>query len=83
MPMNGGGVIVIKRHSAVPTKRAELRLDMRELFYARVVSRRSTAMTKEVTGECSEMSDGKAKAIVARAVVGMITKSAKVSRKTE
>jgi hypothetical protein len=40
-------------------------------------------MTKEVTGECSEMSDGKAKAIVARAVVGMITKSAKVSRKTE
>ena len=32
MPMNGGGVIVIKRHSAALAKRAELRLDMRELF---------------------------------------------------
>ena len=80
MPMNGGSVIAMRRHSAAPTKRAELRLDMRELFYARVVSRRSTAMTKEVTGECSEMSVGKAETIVARAVVGMFTKSAKVSR---
>ena len=80
MPMNGGNIIVIRRHGAAPAKRAELRLDIRELFYARVVSRRSTAMTKEVTGECSEMSDGKAEAIVARAVVGMFTKSAKVSR---
>ena len=40
-------------------------------------------MTKEVTGKYSEMSDGKAEAIVAKAVVGMFTKSAKVSRLTE
>jgi hypothetical protein len=80
MPMNGGSVIVNRRHRAASAKRAELRLDIRDLFYARVASRRSTAMTEEVTGECSDLSDAKAEVIVAKAVVGMFTKSAEVSR---